>query len=392
MKKLLALGVALLFATFLPQGVRAQGNQITIGETAVLHSDVLREDRQILICMPQGYRHSDMRYPVIYLLDGDAHFLHVTGIADFLSRQTLMPQVIVVGIPNTDRTRDLTPATSDTGSDVKNAGGADRFLKFLGGELEPYIEAHFRTEPYKILIGHSLGGLFAVHAMLKEPGSFNASLALSPSLWWNKQSEVAAAEEFVKSHKRFRNFLYLTLGNEGDQMRNPIERLTTLLQSNPIDGFRWKYTPMPLETHGTIVHRSVYDGLEYLFSVYASAANSRDSSVASLKHRFSDISDYYGYRIEPPEQVVNQLGYALLQRKQIDDAIEMFRYNVENHPGSANVYDSLGDGYEASGDLEAARENCERACARGKETEDPNEALYLKHLQAVNAKLSPAHQ
>ncbi|HUI66437.1 MAG TPA: alpha/beta hydrolase-fold protein, partial [Bacteroidota bacterium] len=224
MKRFLTLAFAIVLIGLLPRGARAQGSQITIGETAVLHSDVLREDRQLLICMPRGYRHSDMRYPVIYLLDGDAHVLHVTGIADFLSREGLMPQAIVVGIPNTDRVRDLSPATSDTGSEFKSAGGADRFLKFLTSELAPYIEAHYRTEPYKILIGHSLGGLFAVHAMLKEPGSFNVSLALSPSLWWNKQAEIAAAQEFVKSHKRFKNFLYLTLGNENDQMRNPIER------------------------------------------------------------------------------------------------------------------------------------------------------------------------
>ena len=149
-----------------------------IGETITLKSDILNEDRQILISKPAGYDQSSMKYPVMYLLDGNAHFHHTTGIIQFLWSIGNMPQMIVVAIPNTQRTRDLTPATSDTSSRLQNAGGADNFLKFIRRELMPHVESNYRTQPYKLLVGHSFGGLFAVNTLLTHPESFDAYVAI----------------------------------------------------------------------------------------------------------------------------------------------------------------------------------------------------------------------
>ena len=92
-----------------PGPLRAQETHspYVIGTTRQLHSDVLGEDRQLIIHLPQGYERGQQQYPVMYLLDGDAHFHHTTGITHFLTRGGYMPAMIVVAIPNTDRTRDL---------------------------------------------------------------------------------------------------------------------------------------------------------------------------------------------------------------------------------------------------------------------------------------------
>ncbi len=97
-----------------------------------------------------------------------------------------MSEVIIVGIPNTDRTRDLSPSKpSNAGAtgapQFPTAGGADNFLKFIETELMPEIEKRYRVTPYKMLAGHSLGGLFAVHAMVTKPDLFNSYIAVSPA-------------------------------------------------------------------------------------------------------------------------------------------------------------------------------------------------------------------
>ena len=56
----------------------------------------------------------------------------------------------------------------------------------------------------------------------------------------------------------------------------------------------------------------------------------------------------------PAENLVNQLGYAMLQTKKLDDAVRLFQWNVELFPNSANVYDSLAEAHAARGEKELA--------------------------------------
>ena len=61
------------------------------------------------------------------------------------------------------------------------------------------------------------------------------------------------------------------------------------------------------------------------------------------------------------EQEVNNRGYSLLRRGRVEDAIEVFRLNVQRFPGSVNVNDSLGEALALSGDIPGAIKSYERA-------------------------------
>ena len=142
-----------------------------------LKSAVLGEDRIILVRTPAGYETNKLHYPVLYMTDGDAHMGHTASTIEFLTQNGRIPDLIVVGITNTDRTRDLTPAKSTNKNaagelQFPTSGGADNFLKFIETELIPEIEKEYRVQPYRILAGHSLGGLFAIHAMVSQTRSF----------------------------------------------------------------------------------------------------------------------------------------------------------------------------------------------------------------------------
>ena len=146
---------------------------------ATIDSKILGEARSVLIRTPASYATGARSYPVLYLTDGDRQLPHTAATIDFLTREGRMPEVILVGITNTDRTRDLTPTHVDqTALDGQQfrfptSGGADKFLSFIETELIPYVEANYRTEPFRILAGHSFGGLFAMHALLSRPRLFN---------------------------------------------------------------------------------------------------------------------------------------------------------------------------------------------------------------------------
>ena len=85
--------------------------------------------------------------------------------------------------------------------------------------------------------------------------------------------------------------------------------------------------------------------------------------------------------------MVNALGYFLLRRIRVAEAIKVFQYNIEQNPESANVYDSMADAYEAFDEMELALKNCELACEQGRKISDPNLPLYQKHLETLKRKM-----
>jgi uncharacterized protein len=362
-----------------------------------IKSAVLGEERAILVRTPPGYERDGQRYPVLYMTDGDAHMLHTTGTVSFLARNNRMPEMIVVGIPNTDRTRDLSPthvaqAPGNPNVRFPTSGGADKFLKFIETELIPQIESKYRTQPFRALAGHSLGGLFAVHAMLSRPELFNAYIAVSPSLQWDNFVLIDRAKEFFKNRKDYNRTLYVTLGNEPGDIGDAFNLFKDVLAKQQTKGFVWEAVQMSDEDHGSVVLRSHYAGLRKAFEGWQYP---RDPNTGAIIGDFKTVEEHYrklsermGFTLNPPEPLVNIVGYQLMGAGRMDDAIAAFKSNVERYPQSANVYDSLAEAYERSNRLELARPLYEKAVALGKENSDPNLNIYQTNLDRVAGLLS----
>ncbi len=61
------------------------------------------------------------------------------------------------------------------------------------------------------------------------------------------------------------------------------------------------------------------------------------------------------------ESELNLLGYQLLSDKNVDDAIEIFKLNIESYPELSNPYESLGEAYMQKGDNVLAMESFRKA-------------------------------
>lgn len=354
---------------------------IVIGEQFIIRSDVLNEDRSIHVTVPPGYAYSPQKFPVIYVLDGPAHMVHTTGTKDVLARSNRMPQAIIVGIANTNRTRDLTPPPGDR--PIPNTGGANNFLEFINTELVPFIDKNYRTEPYRVLIGHSLGGLFAIHTMIHQPDSFDAYIAISPSLQWADDGPIKQMSKFLEENPEHRGFLYVTMANEGGGMQDRFESFVDLLESKAPQTLHWDSKFLPDEDHGSTVLRSTYHALKTLFSDWQPNEVLASGDVEAIKKHFAAMSKKYKFQIAP-EQPINQLGYRLLQSGEVEKAIEIFKFNIELHPESANVYDSLGEAYETTGKINLAMHNYEKAVKQGRKIRDPNTPVYQRNLNRVS--------
>jgi predicted alpha/beta superfamily hydrolase len=227
-----------------------------------LNSAVLKQNRKISIFLPEGYEKGDSKFPVIYVLDADGRDQHTVPTARFLFVNNKMPKAIIVGVFNVDRNHDFLP---DSSKNAPTGGGADSFVKFFREELIPYIDKNFRTEPFKVLIGHSYGGVFTMHALLTDPDLFDAYIAIDPSFWYKNQMQVTSAQaEFTKT-KNWNKSIFIT-GREGGGMKDMgITPMEKLLKSSAPKELNWKVVSYAAEDHGSVPFKSVYDGLRFIF-------------------------------------------------------------------------------------------------------------------------------
>jgi hypothetical protein len=370
--------------------------QIPAVSQLTIKSKVLGEDRLIFVRTPQGYDTNKQAYPVLYMTDGDAHLAHTSSTIEFLARNGRMSEMIVVGIPNTDRTRDLTPTkvtqTGATGAlQFPTAGGADNFLKFIETELIPEIEKTYRVRPYRVLAGHSLGGLFAIHALTSRPELFHSYIAVSPSLQWDNQMEVKRAEDFFKARKELNAVLYVSLGNESGEIEDAFHQFKQLLARSKVTGFDWEAQEMPDEDHGSVVLRSHYFGMRKIYDGWQMPRDPMMGTVVggmpALDAHYQKLSAKFHYAIPVPENLINQVGYQLLGANQNDEAIAVFKVQVERYPDSPNVYDSLAEAYERTGHLDLAAPLYEKAQALGKQNNDPNASVFAANFKRASDKL-----
>lgn len=240
---------------------------LQFGSAVVMHSQVLKEDRQLNVFLPPDYAKGAVQYPVIYLLDGSANedYFHAASLFDFLATYGVMPASIVVGVANVDRQRDFTrpSASAEDRKAAPTSGGADSFVKFVADELEPYVDAHYRVSRHRTIVGQSLGGLVATQILLEQPDLFDDYVIVSPSLWWNSEALLKSAPASLKAHLAAKRRVYLSVADEPSEMKTDAEALVADMKQLRPD-IKVFYEYLPHETHATSLHISLYDAMHLL--------------------------------------------------------------------------------------------------------------------------------
>lgn len=352
---------ATLLILFFALDIDAQN--FNIGKYDTLHSAVLNEDRRILVHIPENGLQNNVRYPVMYLLDGDAHFTKTVGMIDHLSNTAgneLCPQMIIVAIFHPNRERDLIPLPG-----AVNA--KDKFPEFLEKELMPFVESHYPTQPYRVLVGHSLGGLRVINTLVYQPGLFNSYIALDPSLGHllsNQKSWFENAKSDFHKNSFKDKTLYIAMGMTmpkgmdtaaiaRDSSGSARHMRSIMLFANSIESnkngldYNWKYYPD--ETHQSVVFKGTYDGLianfswfknEKLIDIFKTDV-SADASVKIITDYYEFLSNKMGYKQLPPEQGTAELIDYLFFKRWYDKALAFAELNFKNYPNSNRTKNQL---------------------------------------------------
>jgi len=349
--------------------------------TRIMKSLVLDEDRRFIVHLPRGYEQQlSRRYPVMIVLDGDAWAGLMAETLHTFRQRGAAPPVIVIGISNTDRTRDLTTTHVD---DLPNSGGADNFISFLRDELLPFVDQEYRTNDYRIVFGHSFGGLLGVYALIcQQDVGFDACIAASPALYYDRgptlrKIEKALAENPPDGPK----FFYLSMANELTY-GEAIDFLKE--QFGGKDWVRWQEKRYPEESHGSVPWRVIPDGVQALFDNWSIPLKTMTGGWNKVRDHYENLSEQMGYEVLVPELMANNLGYREMNRGDMSDALEIFEWNVQTYPESYNVWDSLAEALMIKGELTASAQNYRRVLAL-----DPGNANALQKLAKMGLSVEP---
>lgn len=273
------------------RGAAQPSNQTVLGHTDSLRSSVLKETRKFYVHVPAraAGQAATQRYPVMYLFDADAQFAAATSMMQYLSTNynTLCPEMIVVGLLHPDRRKDLTPThvTADppfwAAGTSKTTGGGEPFIAFLEQELMPYIDKHYPTQPRKLLIGHSLGGLAVMQIFVHHTRLFDSYICLDPSMWWDNQTLLKETKKALETRRFHGTSLYLGIAHTADEgmdipkvladttpetlhMRSGLT-LQGYFEHNPQNGLKYRGKYYPHDSHMSVPFIAEYDALRFLF-------------------------------------------------------------------------------------------------------------------------------
>lgn len=378
-KTVFVLTALLLLAIHIPVSAQESVQEYVIGKAIKIRSSVLNEERILLIHLPDGYDQAQTYYPVLYLLDGDSHFHNVTGIVQFFFTRKIAPPMIVVALPNVDRNRDFTPTKVQR---RPTSGGGERFLRFIKEEVIPYVDSRYRTHPYRILVGHSLGGMFAINTLLTQPDLFHAYIVISPGLGYDNGYVLNIAPAILENQTSLKKFLYMTLGNEASYVPR-LEAFCQILENKAPEDLEWKYTYMRKEDHFSVTHKSIYNGLEALYMDWRVTEALIQKGIDGIQEHYKALSEKFGYEMPVPARVYNLVGYELIKAKKIKEAIEVFDLCAKTYPQYWYAYSNLGYCYMIEGNKELAVKNLEKALEL-----NPQDKLSAQRLEQLKKEKS----
>lgn len=341
----------ILFLILIPLLSVAQqfkSNPIENGIRIKFNSRIMGEERTIWIRVPASYNEassSTQTYPVIYVLDGKSAFFPVTGVVSFMSEEDhvnyQIPEMIVVGVDTENRFRDLTPIKSTkqaNGEESKTpeqklmmsgSGGGEKFLNFMKEEVFTYIEKNYRTNPFRIYVGHSLGGLTATYTFLKHPDLFNATISIDPSLWWDGAKYVNEAPELLKKMPKdqIRKYYVSVIDSSsyGGSLQfhtNAIFNIGKAMENVSSKKIQYKVDYIANTDHSSIPLLSWYNGLLFIFEGYHKSHFDYMKDPDLIESHFKEVEAKIGLKMNPSQDIFKILVHYLTSPDRYPDPVK----------------------------------------------------------------------
>ncbi|MDB5030852.1 MAG: hypothetical protein JWP71_1573 [Mucilaginibacter sp.] len=361
--------------------------------------------RKYWVSLPKDYDQTTVSYPIIFLFDGDETFLRnsILATTDYLTNFLEMPPCIIVGVIQRNRVLDFGPLYAVKNNPSSGKVNGDKFFDFLKQELLPELTKNFRTQNFKIGIGHSLGGLFLTHSFTKDPEFFNGIIAISPALELQRDSILFAdLKSTLRSNIHNKTFFCWGSGTEGINevaFKPGSVALGKLFAQNPNPRFTYNYVDLPGKNHNTTPLFTIPEALAFIFKDWNMNVWFKDIFAGkidpdlAMASRQKLIKDSYGFDIDPVEvQIQDAIGNEYMTLKKYDKAQLHFEKAIQVSPNQHDLYSDLGLAMEKLKNYKDALANLKTGFSKLDKTDkdypDRSE-LYQKDIKRIEALFTP---
>jgi uncharacterized protein len=324
-----------------------------------VRSRILGEDRVVHVSVPLNYAVSKQRYQVTYLLDGQVKAFYDLTVAaagyDLAGdiHDYAIPAQIVVGVEQKDRGVDL-------------GRNQEAFDRFLAEEVVPFVDREFRTLPFRTLIGHSIGGRFALQAFCRNPGLFPAVIAISPGI--GDSSSFSALTECLRhdfsGNRTAVRQLVLSAGDREVRLAASVARLRDFLRDSAPPNWHWTFVDGTGLGHTETPYTTIPRGIRVVHDrqLWEMPVVLEDSLLQGTVEPEGALSAWYralsgrmGYEVPPSAKWLKAAVTAHLKRHEPAAAEATARRLVSAYPADIGAYASLADACIASGNTSGAR-------------------------------------
>jgi len=367
------------------QAAKGNGKPITynFGHQYQIQSKILEEERQLLIYVPEEYKKSVEKFPVVYILEGNIHYKHATISIEKIQKSGWMPPSIIVAI------------TDNKGTNTRDYGaGSNPFLRFINQEVQPFVANNFRVNGYKTLFGHAKSGTFVLETFIKNPDEFDSYIAANP---YFRKGLITKFDELLSKNKTLDQSLYFSMGtvlDNGSYNVEPADALAELLKNKAPKSLQWQYQYLPLHGTHSSANVTLYDGLSVNFTdyqgpfIYSYQDFIDGNGMEGVKAYFRERGNKYHISADVTIGSLMGLGFMLLDGGHPKEAAELLLGNIKNSfPESIQLHRVLGRAYLKMGDNKQAFKAYQTMVLKAKQQNHPRLDGFENLLERVKNKM-----
>lgn len=379
----LVLTVLFLTSLIFSQGSKGTPIQYNFGHEYKIHSNILKEERKLLIYVPEEYKKSTDKFPVIYILNGETHYKHATISVEKIQTSGWMPASIVVAITDNKGT---------TTRDFRNE--SDNFLRFINEEVDTFIAKKFRVNGFKTLYGHYISGKFVLDTFLKDPNQFDIYISANASF---REETIKQFDRFLDKEQTLDQSLYFSMGtvlDNGSYNVEPAKKLAELLKKKAPKSLQWKYQYLPLHGAHSSANVTLYDALSETFTDYQGPFIYTHKEYVD-GNRMKGVEEYFRKRAKKyhiSDKVtlgsLMGVGFMLLDGGNPEEAVKMLLENINSRfPESVQLYRVLGRAYQKMGDKDKSVKAYEKMVLKAKQQNHPRLDGYENLLKRMKKEM-----
>ena len=350
-------------------------NLISIGnaqhniEQHILSSSYLSEDRVIDVYLPATYNAYEKNYPVLYLLDGEYIFDYAAGTLSFLTNDFgHFPELIIVGIPNTERLRDMYVTFNEEDSFIN-------FVHFLQHELFPFINEKYQTNTFEILYGWSSASGICDYILINQPELVDAYILTGTGI--GPKTEAYIRNSNIQANDYSGKYLYANVEDEGPR-KPSLLRYQNLMSELKPPGLTMQFEVVPNSKHVGVMAEGLDRGLKFIFADYYIPDSITLQGVEAIIDYYVALGNKYHIDPHPPVGAINESAGILWYNEKKEEAFELLEYGIKHYPQSATLYGSMAELYLIKPDTKLARKYFKEALNRS--TDKISEHLKYKTL------------